>query len=61
MLELAQGIPGLGLAFFQTIYQTDAPVVTAIVCVTALFLVFCYLAIDIARDRLAPPQSEAQP
>lgn len=61
ILELAQGIPGLGLAFIQTIYQADAPVVTAIACVTALFLVFCYFAIDIARDRLVPPQSETQP
>ncbi len=61
ILELILGIPGLGLALFQTINQADAPVVSAIVCVTALFLVFSYFAIDIARDRLTPPQTEAQP
>ena len=49
VLELAFGIPGLGSLLIQRIYQADPPVVTAIVCVTVLFCVFAYFAIDTAR------------
>ena len=66
-LEVAFGLPGLGLLLIQRLYQADPPVVAATVCVTALFLVFAYFAIDIARawlDRVmldrVPPDREAQ-
>ncbi len=61
-LEVAFGLPGLGLLLLQRLYQADPPVVAATVCVTALFLVFAYFALDIARARLdrVPPDREAQ-
>lgn len=52
VLEVAFGIPGLGFVLIQRIYQADPLVVTAIVCVTVLFMVFAYFAIDTARVRL---------
>ena len=61
-LEVAFGLPGLGLLLIQRLYQADPPVVAAVVCITALFLVFAYFALDIARawlDRV-PPDREAQ-
>ena len=62
VLEVAFGIPGLGWFLIQRVYQADPPVVTAIVCVTVLFCVFAYFAIDTARVWLnrASPDCEAQ-
>ncbi len=51
-LELLFNIPGLGLLLIQRLNQADVPVIEAIVCITALFVVFGFIAIDLIRARL---------
>lgn len=58
-LELLFNIPGLGLLLIQRLNQADVPVVRAITCITVLFVVFSFLAIDLIRLRFA--EQEAAP
>ena len=49
ILELMFALPGLGLALFGSLSLSDTPLISAVACVTVLFMVFCYFAIDMAR------------
>ena len=51
-LELLFSIPGFGLLLIQRLNQADVPVSQAIACITALFVVFSFVAIDLIRARL---------
>ena len=51
-LELLFNIPGLGLLLIQRLNQADVPVIEAIAGITALFVVFSFVAIDLIRARL---------
>jgi len=52
VVELLFNINGLGLLLLQRLNQADEPVIIAIVAVTALFLVWSFLVLDVARALL---------
>lgn len=52
VLEVMFNLQGLGLLLIQRIIQADLPVIIAVASVTALFLVWSFLALDGARALL---------